>query len=71
MYRGGVIFDDESVVFGFMFFFYIYGICGICCVVMCLKGKVVVMVRYVFEYNYVFLLNIEVLYFDICFGIVI
>ena len=38
--------DDNHVVLGLMPFFHIYGICGICCASMRLKGKVVVMARY-------------------------
>jgi len=45
-YDGGVIPEGESVVLGLMPFFHIYGICGICCASMRLKGKVVVMARY-------------------------
>lgn len=42
----GIILDGECVVLGFMFFFYIYGIIGICCVIVCMKGKEVVVIRY-------------------------
>lgn len=45
-YARGLIPDGESVVLGLMPFFHIYGICGICCASMRLKGKVVVMARY-------------------------
>jgi hypothetical protein len=37
---------EDHVVLGLMPFFHIYGICGICCASMRLKGKVVVMARY-------------------------
>lgn len=70
-YRGGVIPDDESVVLGLMPFFHIYGICGICCAAMRLKGKVVVMARYAPEHNHAFSLNTEASYSDIRLGIVI
>ncbi|KAG0592903.1 hypothetical protein KC19_1G289200 [Ceratodon purpureus] len=46
-YAQGLIPDgEEHVVLGLMPFFHIYGICGICCASMRLKGKVVVMARY-------------------------
>lgn len=43
--NGVIIPEGDNVVLGLMPFFHIYGICGICCASMRLKGKVVVMAR--------------------------
>lgn len=41
--------QEENVTLGLMPFFHIYGICGICCATMRMKGKVVAMARFTLE----------------------
>lgn len=53
----GAIPEGESVTLGLMPFFHIYGISGICCASMRLKGKVLVMARYLFSTTYSYLLT--------------
>jgi 4-coumarate--CoA ligase len=47
----GAIPEGESVTLGLMPFFHIYGISGICCASMRLKGKVLVIARYLLAYS--------------------
>ena len=50
----GAIPEGESVTLGLMPFFHIYGISGICCASMRLKGKVLVIARYLLS-TYIFI----------------
>lgn len=53
----GAIPEGESVTLGLMPFFHIYGISGICCASMRLKGKVLVMARYLLS-TYIYISTI-------------